>query len=724
VEATDGNPLALAEVARRLTAGQIRGTEPQPAALPLTAPASQAYADTLDRLPAAVLEALGLFALGDGDDAAALFAAAGKLGISGAAAASLESMGLLHIEAGRVRLRHALLVAAAIARLEPTRLRQMHRAIAAALGGAAAESARRAWHLAEATQLPDQDVADALAAIAAARERTSSHAAAVAYDRAAALTPDKPTRALRYQAAADAAAIAGYDEWSLQLLTRAREQVDDPVFGARLDHARGARHIIAGRPRAAWGLLSSSAAVLGPADPRQAALVLADAALAALLADRFDDARSTAARAMQLSAEVEVKLAAGTVEGLATLYLGVLGRGLRLLAYPAEVPGLFGALGPVTEYLVPLGIGLTWCGRFETATGLADEVVSWLRAIGALGLLPAALYTSAYVNVWYGRLPRAYLHASEAKSLADEGGNRLWQFLATGCLALAEAMRGNLSECRLLAASAQRYRAEVDLSHPRDVDDALGLAALCAGDVPTALRHLERANMPQPGSPPVFGRPTAADLVEAYVRANRAVPDSIARQIQAPVPDDFPAVAAAVWRCRGLVGATDPGEAFEAALTRYADMGLPWQQARTLLVYGERLRRGGRRMEARHRLRHAVSLFDEVGSPMWAERAAAELAASGGDAPRSAARERAVLTPQELHVALAVATGATNREVSSMLFLSPKTIEMHLTRIYRKLGVRSRTDLAVRFAGGQMPSQAVPPLPAAPGLDDREKRAR
>jgi DNA-binding CsgD family transcriptional regulator len=698
VDATGGNPLALVEVARRLTTRQLSGTEPLPAALPLTAPASHAYADVLDRMPAPTLEALGLFALGDGDDLAAIFTAAGNLGIPGSAAISLESMGLLSFEGGRVRLRHALLVAAATARLAPVRLRQMHHAIATALDGAAAESARKVWHLAEATQVPDKDVAAALAVVASDRQSTSSHAAAVAYDRAATLTPDRPTRALRYQAAADAAAMAGYDDWSLELLTHAWEQVDEPAFRARLDHARGVRHIVAGRPRAAWVLLRPSAAVLQPHDPRQAALVLADAALAAFLAGRLEDARVTAARVRQSSTGTEADLAAGIVEGLAALHLGDLCYGLQVMSSSADRPDLPDAFAPVIEYLVPLIIGLTWSGSCEPAADLAETVVGLLRARGAFGLLPAALYASAYVNVWSGRLHRAYLYASEARTLADEGGNRLWQFLATGCLALAEAMRGNPSECRRLAFSAQQRWADVDLWHPRDVEDALGIAALCAGDMPGALRHLESASIPQPLGTPVFGRPTSADLVEAYVRAGRAVPDSIARHIEAPVPDRFPAVAATLWRCRGLVGAGDPGQAFETSQALYADANLPWQQARTLLSFGEQLRRSGRRTDAREQLRRAASLFDETGSPIWADRAAAELAAAGGEAPPSRPHGHDELTPQELHVALAVATGATNREVSSLLFLSPKTIEMHLTRIYRKLGVRSRTDLAIHFA--------------------------
>jgi len=669
VDATGGNPLALVEVAKQLTAEQLHGTEPLPTALPLSATASQAYASLIDRLPPVTLDALGLFALADGGEAAPVLTAAADLGLPQPAVASLESMGLVRFEAARVTLPHALLAAAATARLTPARQRQMHSAIAAALGGAApaGEAAvRRTWHLAEATRIPDEDVAAALAAVAADRQRTSSYsAAALALERAATLTPDRPVRAHRYQAAADAASMAGFDEWSLHLLTRARENVDDPILQARLDHARGVRHIVAGRTQTAWTTLQPSADVLQPHDPHQAALVLVDAAFAAFLAGRLEDARAFAARAHQLAANAEARLTATIVEGLTAVHLGDLVPALHALSAPGSLPDLADVLSPVIEYIVPLAIGLTWCGSYGAATGIADRVVDLLRAGGALGILQAALYASAYVNVWQGRLHRAYLHASEAKTLADEGSNRLWQFLATGCLALTEAMRGNLPECRRLAASAQQRWAEVDLWHPRDVEDALGLAALCAGDMPTALRHLEPASTPQPLSPPVFGRPTTVDVVEAYVRAERTVPDTIARQIEAPVPKDFPAVAAAVWHCRGLVGAGDAGEAFEAALARYAIANLPWRQARTLLAYGERLRRAGRRVDARQRLRRAVDLFDDTGSPMWADRAATELAACGGETQRRTAGSSDVLTPQELHVALAVASGATNREVSS-----------------------------------------------------------
>jgi DNA-binding CsgD family transcriptional regulator len=313
-------------------------------------------------------------------------------------------------------------------------------------------------------------------------------------------------------------------------------------------------------------------------------------------------------------------------------------------------------------------------------------------------VLPAALYASAYADAWQGRLRRAYVHAGEARLLADEGTNRLWQFLSTGVLALTESLRGNLDECRRLAAYNRQMCDDIDLWLPRDVDDALGLAALSTGDLPTALRHLERANTPEPLGPPIFGRPTAADLVEAQVRAGRPVADTIARHIDRPVPADFPAVAAAVWRCRALVGAADADVGFQAALACYGVVDLPWQEARTHLSYGEQLRRAGRRVDAREQLRRAREMFGDMGSRLWADRAAAELAAAGGETGCARAASADSLTPQELHVALAVAAGATNREVSGELFLSPKTVEMHLTRVYRKLGLRSRTDLASYFA--------------------------
>lgn len=702
VAATGGNPLALVEIAEQLSAEQLRGTEPLPAALPLHAAADQAYARLLDRLPAATLDLLGLFALAEGDDAPSVVAAAADLGMPRDALTDLESRKLVNVGGGRVHLRHALLVTAATARLTVHRRYEMHRAIAAALrrtSDVGEPMIRRAWHLAEATHTPDADVAAMLTTIAGDRRHTtSSSAAARTLERAATLTPDRPTRANRFQAAADAAAIAGYAEWSLRLLASARELVDDQVTRARLDHALGVRHIVAGRCHSAWTVLPAAADVLQPTDKRQAAVILADAALAAFLAGYLTDARDTADRARQLSEQPDIQLAAGVVNGLTRMHLGDLDHALPLLSAPAALPDLFDRLTPIIEYVVPLTLGLTWAGAHDAAIGIANQVIALLRTAGAYGVLPAALYASAYANAWQGRLHTSYLLASEAKALADEGGNRQWQFLATGCLALVEAMRGNLPECRQLAAIARTKGTDTELWHPRDVQDALGIAALCEGDHLTAVRHLESAALPQPLAAPFFGRPSTADLVESWVRTDHEVPDGIASWIEASPPEQYPAVAGMIWRCRAVLGTHDPDDAFEAATTRYATARLPWQEARTQLAYGERLRRAGRRLDARQHLRHALHLFEDTESAAWADRAARELTICGGEPQRAVANSVADLTPQELQIALTVAGGATNREAASVLFLSPKTVEMHLTHIYRKLGMRSRTDLVARFA--------------------------
>lgn len=492
--------------------------------------------------------------------------------------------------------------------------------------------------------------------------------------------------------------MAGYDQWSLRLLAGARELVDNRVMRARLDHARGVRHIVAGRCRAAWTLLPGAADVLQLADPEQAAVVLADAALAAFLSGHLVDARDAATRSRRLSGRPDVRLAASIVDGLTRMHLGDLENALPLLAEPATMPDLFDRLAPIIEYVVPVALGLTWAGAHDAAIGIANQVVELLRAAGAFGVLPAALYASAYANAWQGRLHTAYLLASEAKALADEGSNRQWQFLATGCLALVEAMRGNIVECRRLATTAQTRGADTELWHPRDIHDALGLAALCEGDSQTALRHLESAAVPQPLGSPFFGRPSTADLVESWIRADHVLPDGVAKRIAASVPEQYPAMAAMIWRCRAVAGTHDPREAFEAAATRYAAARLPWQEARTQLAYGERLRRSGKRIDAREHLRYALHLFDDAGSTAWADYAARELTACGGEAPRTQSGSVVTLTPQELQIALTVAGGATNREAAATLFLSPKTVEMHLTHIYRKLGMRSRTDLAAHFA--------------------------
>jgi DNA-binding CsgD family transcriptional regulator len=190
------------------------------------------------------------------------------------------------------------------------------------------------------------------------------------------------------------------------------------------------------------------------------------------------------------------------------------------------------------------------------------------------------------------------------------------------------------------------------------------------------------------------------DLIEAYVRAGRG--DDARRELehfeaQTRASSRNWALAAAA-RCRGLLAADDGYEdAFLEALRLHEATPTPFERARTELCLGERLRRGRRRSDSRDRLRRALETFDRLGAAPWAERARSELRASGETARRGDPMAAEQLTPQELQVALVVARGATNKEAGATLFLSAKTIEAHLGRVYRKLGIRSRTELANRL---------------------------
>jgi DNA-binding CsgD family transcriptional regulator len=198
----------------------------------------------------------------------------------------------------------------------------------------------------------------------------------------------------------------------------------------------------------------------------------------------------------------------------------------------------------------------------------------------------------------------------------------------------------------------------------------------------------------------------AGDLAEAYARAD--VPDeaqeSLAILEKHATANRRSAALAVVARLQGILAAPDVyADRFDEALEWHHRMPLPFEVARTHLCFGERLRRERQRIAARRELRTALDTFERLGAEPWAQRARVELRAAG-EAAAADRPETADLTPQELQVALLVSGGATNREAAAALFLSPKTVEVHLTHVYRKLGVRSRTELARVLGQGPAPS--------------------
>jgi DNA-binding CsgD family transcriptional regulator len=325
--------------------------------------------------------------------------------------------------------------------------------------------------------------------------------------------------------------------------------------------------------------------------------------------------------------------------------------------------------------------------------------VSDFRRRGAVVDLIRALAALVALELRSGSVVRASVAGNEAVQLSVEGGLDYWEAWSFARLASVGAVLGPEAKGRAHAVRSAELASRVrDRESESHAYDALGRLELGLGNAAAAVRALERtAELLEPVRHTNYVL-WAPDLIEAYVRTGR-------RDEALGLNERFSALAAGsgtAWaaasaaRCRALLAAE---EEFGAAFTDAVRLGhakgvSAFERARTELLWGERLRRSGLRIEAREQLRSALDEFDRIGATLWADRAREELRASGETArPRDPSLVDR-LTPRELEIALLAADGLTNREIGGRLFLSPKTVELHLGRIYRKLGIRSRTELA------------------------------
>ncbi|XVV15390.1 helix-turn-helix transcriptional regulator [Actinoplanes sp. CA-131856] len=312
---------------------------------------------------------------------------------------------------------------------------------------------------------------------------------------------------------------------------------------------------------------------------------------------------------------------------------------------------------------VPTAYAYAVAGRTGIARVAMQNLLGELRVRGSVRHLPAALAVAAFVDLQEGRLDAALRLGGEALLLSGLVGDAGAGRRARHVLATVKAIRGEVPA----------------LPHISDLSD-IG-AGRCSAIV---ARHRRDWSA------------WSADLLEAHVRTGwRPSGEQTAELIDRARAATDPLPAAVAARTVALVAAEDGyAEWFETALRHHAATRCPFELARTRLAYGERLRRSGLRVRARAQLLAAVDLFDGLAATPWSARARAELSATAAEPGRDAGHG---LTPQESHVARAVATGQTNREVAAALFLSSKTVEFHLGNIYRKLGVRNRTQLAQRY---------------------------
>jgi DNA-binding CsgD family transcriptional regulator len=496
------------------------------------------------------------------------------------------------------------------------------------------------------------------------------------------------------------ATLGGRPERARLLLDQLLPAVADPATRADVQLLRGTAMVHVGRPMEAYALLDAEAERIEPVDPARAAGLLTQASVALMAHGTVERLAALAERARRL-APPELELAPAVLRAQALAGLGEHAEARALLAAHAGALAAVDPALPGHEILAIAALCHIYLEGYAEAERLLGRLVRSGRERGAVGALVLPLAVGATLHLRRGRLEEADAAATEAESLGEDALDGFVFSLALAAVALVAAHRGDAARCRAAADRMLALSATLELTSTRAcAEQALGLLALGGGDADAAVHHLTRAQAAtaelgtrDPGF--LF---TGADLAEAALRAgDGARAAALADELEAGARATGGAwAAAAAARCRGLVD--DPArldEHLAAAIAAHARVPMPFELARTRLCFGERLRRIRRAADARVELSAAHAGFVALGAPVWAARAAHELAAAGGARHDGA---RPVLTAREREVCRLVAAGATNREAAAALFLSPRTVEHHLRVAYRKLGVRSRSELVLRWA--------------------------
>ncbi|HTE64270.1 MAG TPA: AAA family ATPase [Solirubrobacteraceae bacterium] len=695
VDVVGGNPLALIEAPAQLSPDERNGRDALPAALPVGARLEIAYARRLEALPSATREGLLLAALSADGATAPLRAALGGLDVL----APAEDAGMIAVDARGLSFSHPIVRTAIARAAAPGARRAAHRVLAAAVRGP-----ERPWHLAAAAQAPDEALAAELETLGYdAAQRGAPATAATALARAAELTPDRQRAIGRTVAASAMALTAGSPARAKALLDSVLADAREPVLRADVQLLRGMAIQQAGSPTAAFALLEAEAELAVAHDRARAAGLLTQAGVTLVAHGPMDRLAALAERALAL-APPEAELVPAVLHASALATLGEHARARELLRRRRPELRSLDPTGPGHEILAAAALVHLWMEDYDDAERLLVWLIDTCRERGAIVALAFPLAVLASLHLRRGSLAEAARLSDEAAGLGEDA---VGSFLHSVTLTTAAFVAANLGDAEACVRHAEEARAialRLDLTSTLAcAEQVLGFLALGAGDAATAIVHLERAreHTERFGSRDPSFLYTHADLVEAYVRAGRsddaaALTDELAAGAAAT---GGTWAAAATARCRLLVEGDDRlDENLAAALAAHARLTQPFELARTRLCAGERLRRGRRRADARPQLAGAYATFAALGAEQWAARAAHELRATGGRRSERSPRDE-LLTARERDVCRLVAGGATNREVAVALYMSPRTVEHHLRMAYRKLGVRSRTEMTVQFAG-------------------------
>jgi DNA-binding CsgD family transcriptional regulator len=696
VAETGGNPLALLELPRGLTAEELAGGFGVLTAPGLPGRIEESFLRRCEALPPAARRLLLVAAAEPAGDPVLVWRAAGRLGIRPDAAVAAEAARLLVIGA-RVTFRHPLVRSAVCRAASPQQWRVVHQALAEATDPDA-DPDRRAWHLAEAASGPDEEVAGELVRSAGRAQARGGVAAAAAFlERAVVLTLDPARRADRALAAANAKLQVGAFDAALGLLATAEAGPLDERHRARAELLRAEVASVSGRVMDAPPLLLKAARQFEPLDPAMARQTYLEALGAALGAGRLGvgggmrevaEAARWAPSSPQPARGPDLLL-----DGLALLITE---------GYAAGIPTLKRALQVFCSGQISTAEGLRWLWPVINASIIAWDCESWhllaarqialARDAGALVVLPVALISLSPVLFLMGDFAAAAALIAEAEEINEATGNPFY-LEAYASLHLA-AWRGDEAKATALieggVATAMR-RGEGNLLVSLGFAGAVLYNGL--GRYGEALAAAQQADHPQE----LWSTLVLPELIEAAVRSGQAAPaaealDRLTETARASGTDWALGTEA---RSRALLNKTEAADdLYREAISRLGRSGLRIELARAHLLYGEWLRRQRRRGDARGQLRAAYQIFASAGAGAFAERARIELRATGERAPKQSEQPRDALTAREAHIARLAARGASNPEIAAQLFISPATVAYHLRKVFATLGVSSRSQLA------------------------------
>ncbi len=688
-----GNPLALIELPAAIQAAVADGRDLPWSSLPLTARLERAFAARLPDLSEAARDAVLVAAVDSADDLQEILAGASLLAGDLVSVAALEpaaAIGLIRLSDRHVRFRHPLVRSAVIAAEPPTRHQAAHVALAAVL---ADDPYRRSWHRAQAATAPDDDVADQLeASHLTALRRGSAAEAIMALERSAELTADLSVRGRRLLLAAEHAFGLGKSDLVDQLLGRAARLPLAALDLARMEWLREIFHDgVPGDPARVFQLCEMASQALRAADPDLALQLLLGAALRCWWSDTGQQARNCVVTTVEQLAGMP-----DDPRRLAVLAVAdPLRHGSQVIERLHAVV-LETVADPAALWL--LGMAAHAVGEPDLAADSLVRAESKLRDDGRLGLLSQVLILQVLDNVELGDWGRADAALLEGRQLALETGQPIWDIGTQTLTAIMAALHGDHGLAQSIAAEAELA------ANGRRLNDLLscvqlarGIGLTIAGDYDAAFQALRRMFEPDDAAfHPTERFHGVSFLADAALHAGRAAE---ARDIITALEADARATTSATLHrhlsyARAVLAADDDAEQLYQQALRGDLVRWPWLRARIELAYGSWLRRGRRIAQSRTYLRSAQAALDMIGARSWAARARAELRAAGERSVQAAPAAVSELSAQELQIARLAAQGLSNKEIGQRLYLSPRTVGSHLYRIFPKLGITSRAQLA------------------------------